>query len=136
MQVELDLVQFAAFPTWWFEPAGDPLETLGRGIEDELDWFHALSGPASGCASTTDKLCELSTQLGMHVLDEAKADTPTLTRREAQARVHADRERDTSADHFAIAAGMRRAVVRPGCRIDLRSLSEGDWVLRHATQPI
>jgi hypothetical protein len=126
-EAELDVLQVAASSLRRLDPAGDPLKAPERVVEDDLDRVHALGGALRASAAATDKLGQLRAQPGLQAVQESYGEDAAFAWRETQPRVRPDGELDATADHLAIAAGMRPAGAPPDQRVikwrDTRSWS-------------
>lgn len=95
-------------------------------VEDDLDRRHTLGGPPRGRSATADKLGELRVQPGLQAVEEPYGEAAAFACCETQPHVGADAELDATADHFAVATGMRRA----GAPRDQRVVGCGDTGVR------
>jgi len=120
-------MQVAVPPLGRLEPAGEPLETRLRVVEDELDRVHVLGGATGGRAAVTDKLSELRAQCGMQVLHESHGDTAALAWCQAQSPICSDGDLDATAEHLVITAGVGPAVAPPDQRMAGPDVGLGSW---------
>jgi hypothetical protein len=114
VQVELDLVQVAVAALRRLDPTDDPLQASVWVIKDDLNRLHALGGPPGDHTAAADKLDQLAAQRRMQILDKPCADAATLASREAQPGVRPDDQLDATAQHLAVAAGVRRVAALCG----------------------
>ncbi len=113
----MDVLQVAVAALRRLDPSGDPLNTSEGIVKDDLDRIHTLGGSSRDRPTAVDKLGELRAQARLQAVEEPYGQHSAFARRETKPRVRFDDELDTTADHLAIAAGVRPAGAPPDQRV-------------------
>jgi hypothetical protein len=117
VQAELDILQIAIALLRRLDQTHDPLKASERMVKDDLDRLHTLGGTPSDRPTTAHKLGEFSAQPRLQATQEPYGENMAFAWREAQPQVRPDDKLDATADHRAIAGGMRRAGSPPNQRV-------------------
>jgi len=115
-QAELDVLQIPVALLRRLDQAHDPLKASEPVVKDDLDRLHTLGGTPRDRTTTTHKLGKFRAQPRLQAVQEPYGEDAAFAWREAQPQVRPDDELDATADHRAIAAGMRRARAPPDQR--------------------